>query len=163
MISENSIRTSAAFPPRHLPLRATTPVSVGWLSPLIPTPVLPRLLSSIPDQALAPRVSVGATEKSALQVAHLGTVAGETWGLSCCGFTRPSMGAGLALAGVYLHFTPLACGGGGVRCHTHCLSHRLLPYSWELAQHKLYKMTRLPCGQGLSGCPRSAQLCHRDA
>lgn len=42
-------------------------------------------------------------------VKTLGTVAGETWGLSCCGFTRPSMGAGLALAGVYLHFTPLAC------------------------------------------------------
>lgn len=98
---------------------------------------------------------LGATEKSALQVTHLGTVAGETCGLSCCGFTRPSMGAGLALAGVYLHFTPLACGGGGVRCHTHCLSHHLLPHSWESAQPKLYKMTRLPCGRGLSGCPRS--------
>lgn len=39
----------------------------------------------------------------------LGAVAGETWGWSRCGFTRPSMGAGLALAGVYLYFTPLAC------------------------------------------------------
>lgn len=98
---------------------------------------------------------LGATEKSALQVTHLGTVAGEAWGLSCCGFTRPSVGAGLALAGVCLHFTPLACGGGGVRWHTHCLGHRLLPHSRESAQPKLYKMTRLPCGRGLSGCPRS--------
>lgn len=39
----------------------------------------------------------------------LGAVAGVSWGWSCCGLTRPSVGAGLALAGVYLHFTPLAC------------------------------------------------------
>lgn len=39
----------------------------------------------------------------------LGAVAGETWRWSCYGLTRPSMGAGLTLAGVYLHFTPLAC------------------------------------------------------
>lgn len=39
----------------------------------------------------------------------LGAVAGETQGWSCCGLTGPSMGAGLALAGVCLHFTPLAC------------------------------------------------------
>lgn len=36
-------------------------------------------------------------------------MADKTWGWSCCGFTRPSMGAGLALAGLYLHFTPLTC------------------------------------------------------
>lgn len=39
----------------------------------------------------------------------LGAMAGETWGASCCSLTRPSVGAGLALAGVHLHFTPLAC------------------------------------------------------
>lgn len=39
----------------------------------------------------------------------LGTVADETWRWACCGFTRPSVGTGLALAGIYFHFTPLTC------------------------------------------------------
>lgn len=39
----------------------------------------------------------------------LGAVASETWGLSSCGLTGPSVGAGLALAGVDLHLTPLPC------------------------------------------------------
>lgn len=39
-------------------------------------------------------VAAGGTFKT------LETMAGETWGWSSCGFTRPSMGAGLALAGV---------------------------------------------------------------
>lgn len=39
----------------------------------------------------------------------LGAVAGETWGWSFYGLTGPSMKAGLALTGIYLHLTPLAC------------------------------------------------------
>lgn len=39
----------------------------------------------------------------------LGAVAGEARGWSCCDLTGPSIGAGLALAGVCLHLTPLAC------------------------------------------------------
>lgn len=39
----------------------------------------------------------------------LGAVTGEAQGWSHCSLTGPPMGAGLALAGVCLHFTPLAC------------------------------------------------------
>lgn len=39
----------------------------------------------------------------------LGAAAGEARGRSCCDLTGPSIGAGLALAEVHLHFTPLAC------------------------------------------------------
>lgn len=52
-----------------------------------------------------------------MAVTHRGAAAGEAWGWSCRGLTRPSVGAGLALAGVQLLFTPLACGGGGTRRH----------------------------------------------
>lgn len=50
--------------------------------------------------------------ESSSVVTHLGAVAGESWGWSWCGLTRPSVGAGLALAGVYLLFTQLAWGRG---------------------------------------------------
>lgn len=65
-------------------------------------------------QAEATIVAVmGATGRGSLVAGGafktLGAAAGETWGWSCCAFTGPSVGAGLALAGVDLHFTPLAC------------------------------------------------------
>lgn len=151
--------------PPPLVLLSPTPVRRGQPSP-IPTAGLWAPLW-VPAQAFA-CVSAGDNEGS-FAVTHRGAAAGESWGWSCCGLTRPSVGAGLALAGVDLLLAPLACGGGGTRCHTvwslppFCSFVGVGPALAAQVRapgHALWKDDGLPCGRGYLVSTASSAVPH---